>query len=126
MGNARRKSIEGRLVATPEELDEIITNLILEGAIEVAALDMETGEPMYGFTDKLSEVNPELAANIQELFHMHIMALWELGFLDMNPTQADPIVRLTNFADDGEAIDSLHPDLRRTLFMIKERMSDDT
>jgi hypothetical protein len=53
------------------------------------------------------------------------MALWELGFLDMNPTENNPMVRLTTFADDGEAIDSLHPDLRRTLFMIKARFAED-
>lgn len=112
-------------MATPEELDEIITNLILQGAVEVSGIDLDTGEPMYGFTEKLKEVSPDLAAGIEELFHMHVMALWELGFVDMNPTEENPLVRLTNFADDEAAIESLHPDLKRTLLMVKSKFEED-
>lgn len=112
-------------MATPEEVNQIIEDLILQGAVEIAALDMETGEPMYGFTDKIKEVSPELAAGIEELFHMHVMALWELGFLDMNPTESNPVVRLTAFADDEKAISSLGEDLRRTLYNIKARFESD-
>jgi hypothetical protein len=112
-------------MSTPDEINKIIEELILQGAVEVSGLDMETGEPLYGFTEKLKDVSPELASGIEELFHMHVMALWELGFLDMNPTEANPLVRLTNFADDEAAIDSLHPDLRQTLRIIKSRFSQD-
>jgi hypothetical protein len=107
-----------------ENHDEMIEKLILDGSLEVSGID-ESGELTYQFTEKLQEQNPELAEGIQELFHIHVMALWELGFLDMNPTENNPMVRLTTFADDGEAIDSLHPDLRRTLFMIKARFAED-
>lgn len=112
-------------MATPDEVNKIIEELILQGAVEVSGLDIETGEPLYGFTDKLKTVSPELASGIEELFHIHVMALWEQGFLDMNPTEANPMVRLTNFADDEAAINSLHPDLRQTLRVIKSKFSEE-
>lgn len=112
-------------MSTPEEINDIIENLILQGAVEVSGLDMETGEPMYGFTEKIKDVSPELAAGIEELFHMHVMALWELGFLDMNPTEENPIVRLTSFAEDATAINTLNSDLKRTLYLIKAKFEED-
>ncbi len=112
-------------MATDDEIEQIITDLILSGGIEVAGLDPETNEPLYQFTEKLQDANPEMAASIQELFHMHVMALWERGFLDMNPMEENPMVTLTEFALDEDAIKTLHPDLRRTLFMIMARFEAD-
>ena len=40
--------------------DEIISMLILEGALEIGALDAETGEFLYTITPKMKEVMPEL------------------------------------------------------------------
>jgi hypothetical protein len=53
------------------------------------------------------------------------MALWEKGFLNMNPTELNPMVTLTDFALNEEAVASLHPDLRRTLIMIIARFELD-
>lgn len=108
-----------------DEVERIIDELILSGGLEVAGLDSETNEPLYSFTDKLSETNPDVAAGLQELFHLHVMALWERGFLNMNPMEENPMVTLTEFALDEDAIKTLHPDLRRTLFMIIARFEAD-
>jgi hypothetical protein len=125
MDNAGRKQIEGRLMDHEDNVDKIIEELILSGGLEVSGLDAETGEPLYQFTDKLSKTNPEIAEGIQELFHLHVMALWEKGFLNMNPTELNPMVTLTDFALNEEAVSSLHPDLRRTLIMIIARFELD-
>ena len=48
--------------------DDFIDALILNGALEVAAIDMETGEALYKFTDKLKEISPELYETQQAMF----------------------------------------------------------
>ena len=42
------------------EEDNIIDNLILQGALQPAGIDLETGEMLYNFTETLKEINPEL------------------------------------------------------------------
>lgn len=37
-----------------------IERLILDGSAEVAGIDLETGEILYGFTTKMQELDPEL------------------------------------------------------------------
>lgn len=108
-----------------DEVDRIIDELILSGGLEVIGLDPKTNEPLYQFTEKLQDTNPEVAKGIQELFHLHIMALWERGFLNLNPTEENPMVTLTDFALDEDAVKTLHPDLRRTLFMVMARFAED-
>lgn len=101
-----------------DDVEKIIDELILSGGLEVSGIDVDSGEILYGFTDKLKEVSPEIANGLSELFHMHVMALWEKGFLDLNPMEENPLVRLTNFAYDDAALASLHPELRQTLKII--------
>ena len=40
--------------------DDAIDQLILLGALEVAGIDIDSGEPIYNFTEKLMDVSPEL------------------------------------------------------------------
>lgn len=75
-----------------------IEHLILEGAAEVAGMDMETQEVTYRFTPKLQEVNPELHNAITEHVHSGIMLLWEKGFLNIDMTSDEPMVTLTDKA----------------------------
>lgn len=111
-------------MSSNEDIEKIIEDLILSGGLEVSGLDADTGEPLYQFTEKITEIDSPLADAMQELFHMHVMALWEKGFLDMNPTERNPMVRLTELSLDDNAINSLHPDLKRTLVMIIARFED--
>ena len=101
-----------------DDIEKIIDDLILSGGLEVSGIDADSGEILYGFTDKLKEVSPEMANGLMELFHMHVMALWERGFLDLNPTEENPMVRLTEFAFNEDAVATLHPDLKQTLKII--------
>jgi hypothetical protein len=96
------------------EFDEI-DKLILNGGLEVAGIDIETGEPLYNFTEKLLEVNPELHKEILEYFSHETMSLWSEGFLDMDVTEKNPMVSLTPKALDEEEIKKLTKDKQYTL-----------
>lgn len=98
-----------------EELDR----LILAGAVRPAAIDGETGEMLYEFTEKLLNIAPDifysiLDSHVRELYH-----LWELGFLDMTITDENPTVRITEKALDENAIQDLSPYMQQVLKEIK-------
>lgn len=80
-----------------------IEHLILNGAAEVAGIDLETGEAMYRFTDKLEEVNPKLFKEVNNYVYGAIMSLWTKGFVDIDMESDDPIVKLTDKAHDMDA-----------------------
>ena len=90
-----------------ENPENILDFLILEGAVELAGLDPETGEMLYGLTEKLEGVAPEIFNKIMEQFHRDILDLWAQGFLAMNITEVSPMVRLTEMAFDEEAVSQL-------------------
>lgn len=98
----------------PDEIDNLIEKLILIGAMEVAGIN-EEGEFLYGFTPKLKEINPELFNMIQNNINDGIMSLWVDGFLDVDMTADEPLVRLTEKCFDEEALDQLDQDRRRFL-----------
>ena len=101
--------------------DEILEDLILKGAVEFVGLD-EYGQPLFSFTEKIFEVDPNLAYHISEAFHNDIMALWELGHLSMDVTQENPKVSLTSLANDRDSIHNLPDHLRVTLNVIKDAL----
>ena len=74
--------------------DEEIERLILLGALEPVGIDAETGEFLYNFTDKLASINPELHKDISLHLYTETMYLWSHGFLDMDITSSNPIIKL--------------------------------
>lgn len=97
------------------EDNEMIEQLILSGALEVAGIDMETGEPLYNFTEKLQNINPELHNEMSTYFSRETMALWQYGFISMDITMPNPLIKLTPKAFDKEAIDKLDKNHQYTL-----------
>jgi hypothetical protein len=95
--------------------DDFLENLILEGAVEVAGIDRETGEPLFSFTDKLEEVAPHIFRQVMEEFHRDILDLWVDGFLEMNISDPQPLVKLTPRAFDEEAVSRLSKQQRLNL-----------
>jgi hypothetical protein len=88
-----------------DEESKILDNLILQGAVEVSGMDMETGEMLYNFTDKLADVMPDLYNEHMNSVNSEIMYFWQHGFLSMNDiTEKNPIIRLTNKAFDDVEI----------------------
>ena len=103
-----------------ENEDKLIEELILKGALEVAGIDLETGEPLYNFTEKLKDVDPELHQETFNFFSGEALKLWEKGFLDMDITAENPIVRLTEKALNEIEVLKLEKDKQFTLNQIKK------
>lgn len=102
-----------------DPIDETIEALILSGAIEIAALDEQTGQPLYAFSPKIKEIMPELYQEHLNQVHTDTMMLWELGFLDIDLLSEDPIVTLTDKAFADEEIEKISRELQISLLEIK-------
>lgn len=87
--------------------DKVIDELILNGGIEVAGIDQETGQLLYAFTPKIKDLRPDLYN--QHINHVNgeIMRLWENGFVNVDLLEDEPTVTLTKKAFDNTAISSL-------------------
>lgn len=104
--------------------DDFIDNLILNGALEIIGIEEGTGEILYGFTDKLKEVDPKLHRKFVNHFHDDIMSLWENGFVSMDVTEVNPLVNLTEKAFDEIAVAHLGENERRTLSTLIKNMAE--
>lgn len=101
-----------------EELSDF-DKLILSGVIHPAALDPETGEMLYSFSEDLEKTNPQLHKIVLDNFLTAAMRLWELGFISMDVTSSNPMVSLTKDAFNQEKINNLTEDERFSLNEIK-------
>lgn len=95
--------------------DQIIDELILSGALEIAGIDMETGEPLYNFTEKLVDVNPELHNEMSTYLSTEAMALWQYGFISMDVTEKNPMISLLPKAFDKVEVEKLDKNHQYTL-----------
>jgi hypothetical protein len=86
---------------------DIIANLILTGALEVAGIDIDTGEPLYNFTSKLQDVSPDLHNEMSTYFSRETMALWQHGFIAMDITQQDPEIKILPKAFNKKEVSKL-------------------
>lgn len=100
--------------------DKSIDDLLLSGIIEVAALDSNTGELLYSFTDKFKEMMPELYEIHINYIHNEVMYFWEKGLVHIDDvTSKNPIVSLTEKAFDESVLASLSNSKRESLEEIK-------
>jgi hypothetical protein len=104
--------------------EEFIDNLILNGALEVVGVQSETGELLYGFTDKLIQIDPKLHAKFVDHFYEDMMSLWQNGFITMDVTEVNPIVNLTEKAFDEMSIAILDQNQRHTLASLIKNMTE--
>ena len=91
---------------------DAVDNLVLNGALEFAGVDRETGEALYRPTDSLKDIDPKLNIEIQNYFSSSTLKLWEKGFIDMDVTDADPMVKLGPKSFDAKEIKGLDKDER--------------
>jgi hypothetical protein len=97
-----------------------IEDLILNGVLEVAAVDSETGELLYNFTPLVKDLMPDLYRVHADTVYEDILFFWEEGFLQVNDfTEQNPTVRLTTKAFNDAEILKLNPDKRQSLNEIK-------
>ena len=90
-----------------DQIDQMIEALILSGALEVAALDEKTGQPLYAFSPKIKEIMPELYKEHLNEVNRDVMMLWENGFLNIDFLDEDPQVTLTDKAFNDDEIDTI-------------------
>jgi hypothetical protein len=90
-----------------DSISKIIDNLILEGGIEVAGVDPDTGEMLYSFTPKVKEIMPELYHDHLNFVNDELMVLWEKGYVDINFLMDDPLISLTAKSSDPDEIKKL-------------------
>ena len=95
--------------------DKMFEELILNGALEFSGVDIETGEMLYNFTEKLKDINPELHNEFSNYFRSEITALWQYGFLDMDISSAEPVVMIAPKALDPEQVAKLDKEKQYTL-----------
>lgn len=107
------------LMFEDEQISEIIDHLILEGGIEVAGVDPETGEMLYAFTPKVKEIMPELYDDHLNFVNAELMVLWEKGFVDINFLMDDPLISLTEKSYMPEEIKKLSKQERWSLQELK-------
>lgn len=101
-------------------IDPSIEDLILNGVIEFAGIDSETGEMLYNFTNKLPEVMPDMMNERLEAMRQEMTFFLELGFLEVNDPEADnPIIFLSDKAFNEEEIAQLSPQKQKSLKEIK-------
>jgi hypothetical protein len=86
---------------------EIINKLILNGGLEVSAMDQDTGEILYSFTPKIKELMPYLYQEHIQTVNQEVMNLWEKGFLNIDLFESDPIITITEKALNKKYIDTL-------------------
>jgi len=90
-----------------DAISQIIDDLILEGGLEVAGIDPETGEMLYCFTPKVKDLMPELYADHLNFVNDELMVLWEKGYVNIDFFKDDPLISLTDKADDPDELNKL-------------------
>ena len=98
-----------------EPEDKFIEELILNGVLEFSGIDQDSGEIMYTFTNKLKDFSKDLQNEVNLYFSQEMMQLWEHGFIDMDITEDNPIVRITEKAFDNKEIQKLKKNNKITL-----------
>lgn len=102
--------------------ENLIDDLILEGALEIAGIDSKTGEFLYSVTPKMKDIMPDLYEEHLQTVNREIMALWEKGFVDMDFNEDNPIVRLSPKAHNIDEVNRLPEHLQSSLDEIKRHL----
>jgi len=87
--------------------DDLINNLILQGALEVAGLDAETGEFLYAVTPKLQEVMPDMYEDHLKTVNRDILNLWEKGYVNVDFLSPNPMVTISEKGLDEVEVSKL-------------------
>lgn len=93
----------------PEEQDAI-DYLILNGGIEVVGLEADSGEFLYAFTPKIKELMPALYEDHIADVNKNVLKLWEMGFLNIDFMQNDPVITISKKSLDLDEVSKLSRD----------------
>lgn len=98
-----------------ENNDDMIEQLILSGALEVAGFDSESEEMTYSFTDKLKDISPDLHNLFENFFYQELLFLWQNGFINVDLFSEIPSVSLSTKSFDEEEVRKLEKDKQHSL-----------
>jgi hypothetical protein len=87
--------------------DELIKNLILQGALEVAGLDSENGEFLYAITSRMKEIMPDMYEDHLRTVNRDLLNLWEKGYVNIDFFLPDPVVTISEKGIDKDEISKL-------------------
>jgi len=93
----------------PEEQDSI-DYLLLNGGLEVVGLDSDSGEFLYAFTPKIKDLMPELYEEHISDVNKNVLKLWEMGYLEIDFMQEDPVITVGAKALDPLEMSKLSKD----------------
>jgi len=93
----------------PEEQDSI-DYLLLNGGLEVVGLDSDSGEFLYAFTPKIKDLMPELYKEHISDVNKNVLKLWEMGYLEIDFMQEDPVITVGKKALDKVEVSRLSKD----------------
>jgi hypothetical protein len=93
----------------PEDQDAI-DYLLLNGGLEVVGLDSDSGEFLYAFTPKIKELMPELYEEHINDVNKNVLKLWEMGYLEIDFMQKDPVITLGAKSFDLNEVSKLSKD----------------
>ena len=87
--------------------DELINNLILQGALEVAGVDSENGEFLYAITSKMKDIMPDMYEDHLKTVNRDLLNLWEKGYVNIDLFLPDPVVTISEKGMDKNEISKL-------------------
>jgi hypothetical protein len=102
-----------------EEISKMVDNLILEGGIEFAGIDSESGEILYSLTPKIKDLMPDLYEEHLNFINADLMSLWQKGFVDVDFFSDDPLINITNKYYDEYEVAKLSKEERWSLRELK-------
>jgi len=107
-----------------DSISQIIDDLILDGGLEFAGVDPETGEMLYLFTPKIKELMPELYHDHLNFVNEELMALWEKGYVDIDFFKDDPLISLNEKAYNSEELGKLSKQEKWSIQELKRAMGN--
>lgn len=105
--------------------EDMLDQLILDGIVEPAGIDMETGDMLYSFTEKGKTEIPAVRQEAERYFDAVIMYFWENGFVSMDVAEKNPTISITQKALDETEIAKLSSEMKQALNVIKDALRID-
>lgn len=115
-------SLQSVMFNRQDPSEEYLEYLILNGYVEVAGLDKETGDFLYSFTESARATVPGLQDQLNEEFYGLIVYLWEHGFISMDIESDNPKVTLNPKALDQNEVNNLPFPYKSALLTIIEAL----
>lgn len=98
-----------------------IEKLILDGVVEFAGVDSETGQFLYNFTNKFYEYFPDAMNDKLDMIKAEMKFFWEAGFIDVDDIDSvNPMIALTDKSFDEVELSKLPKEKQLILEELKK------